>query len=50
MKNKILIFSVVLLTIATLAVFFTGIGASKKSHYEEAEREIVAVTEIYAAN
>ena len=50
MKNKIILFNVILLTVATLAVFFTGIGVSNTSHHEEAEKKIIDITSVYAAN
>ena len=50
MKNKIILFNVILLTVATLAVFFTGIGVSKTSHHEEAEKKIIDIASVYAAN
>lgn len=50
MKNKIVIFNIVIVTLALLIVFFSGISLIKKSHLEEAEKQIVAVTDIYAEN
>lgn len=50
MKNKIVIFNIVIVTLALLIVFFSGISLIKKSHLEEAEKQIVTVTDVYAAN
>lgn len=50
MKNKIVIFNIVIVTLALLIVFFSGISLIKKSHLEEAEKQVVTVTDIYAAN
>ena len=50
MKNKIVIFKIVIVTLALLIVFFSGISLIKKSHLEEAEKQIVTVTDVYAAN
>ena len=48
MKNKIVIFNIVIVTL--LIVFFSGISLIKKSHLEEAEKQVVTVTDVYAAN
>ncbi len=50
MKNKIVVFNIVIVTLALLIVFFSGISLIKKSHLEEAEKQIVTVTDVYAAN
>lgn len=50
MKNKIVIFNIVIVTLALLIVFFSGISLIKKSHLEEAEKQVVTVTDVYAAN
>ncbi len=50
MKNKIVIFNLILVTLSVLLVFFFGIAASRRSHYAEAEKEVVAITQIYAQN
>lgn len=50
MKNKIVIFNIVIVTLALLIVFFSGISLIKKSHLEEAEKQVVTITEVYAAN
>lgn len=50
MKNKIVIFNIVIIALSLIAVFVSGISINKNSHYEEAEKEIIKLTEIYAAN
>lgn len=50
MKNKILIFNVTIVTLSLLVIFFSGLSVNKKSHREEAEKNIVAVTHIYKEN
>lgn len=50
MKNKIVVFNIIIVTLALLIVFFSGISLIKKSHLEEAEKQIVTVTDVYAAN
>ena len=50
MKNKIVIFNIVIIALSRIAVFVSGISINKNSHYEEAEKEIIKLTEIYAAN
>ena len=50
MKNKIVIFNIVIITLAMLAVFFFGLSTNRSSHYEEAEKHIKQVAEIYLAN
>lgn len=50
MKNKIVIFNIVIVTLALLIVFFSGISLIKKSHLEEAEKQVVTVTDVYASN
>ena len=46
MKNKILIFNVTIVTLALLVIFFSDLSVNKKSHREEAEKNIVAITQI----
>ena len=50
MKNKIVVFNIVIIAVSLVAVFLSGISVNKSSHYEEAEEEIIKLTEIYAAN
>lgn len=50
MKNKIVIFNIIIIALSLIAVFVSGISINKNSHYEEAEKEIIKLTEIYAAN
>lgn len=50
MKNKIVIFNIVIIALSLIAVFVSGISINKNSHYEEAQKEIIKLTEIYAAN
>ena len=50
MKNKIVIFNIIIIALSLIAVFVSGISINKNSHYEEAEKEIIRLTEIYAAN
>ncbi len=50
MKNKIVIFNIIIIALSLIAVFASGISINKNSHYEEAEKEIIRLTEIYAAN
>ena len=50
MKKKLIIFNVIIVTLSLLVMFFTGISVSKKSYRQEAEKNIVALTKVYAAN
>lgn len=50
MKNKIVIFNIIIIALSLIAVFVSGISINKNSHYEEAQKEIIKLTEIYAAN
>lgn len=50
MKNKIVIFNVILLTLSLLVLFIFGISVNKTMHAEEAEKQIVDLTQIYASN
>ena len=50
MKNKLVIFNVLILTIAILAMFFSGLSVARDERLDEAKREIVDVANIYAAN
>ena len=50
MKNKIVIFNIIIIALSLIAVFVSGISINKNSHYEEAKKEIIKLTEIYAAN
>ena len=50
MKNKIVIFNIIIIALSLIAVFVSGISINKNSHYEKAEKEIIRLTEIYAAN
>lgn len=50
MKNRIVTFNLIILTLSMLVIFFSGISINKSSHYEEAKREIKSITEIYATN
>lgn len=47
MKNKIVIFNIVIITLAMLAVFFFGISANRTSHYKEAEKRVIEFAAIY---
>lgn len=47
MKNKIVIFNIVIITLAMLAVFFFGISANRTSHYKEAEKRVIEFASIY---
>lgn len=50
MKKKILIFNMVLITAALLVMLFSGISVNKSSHLKEAEKEVIAITQIYKEN
>ena len=50
MKNKIVIFNIVIVTLALLTVFFSSISINKNAHRKEAEKEIITITDIYAEN
>lgn len=50
MKKKLIIFNIVIITLALLVMFFTGISVSEKSYKAEAEKNIVALTKVYVAN
>lgn len=50
MKNKIVIFNLTIITLALVAIFLFGISINKTSSKEQAEKEIVNVTDIYASN
>lgn len=50
MKNKLVLFNVLILTVAILAIFFSGLSVARDERLDEAKREIVDVANIYAAN
>ncbi len=50
MKNKIVIFNILILTVAILAIFFSGLSVARDERFDEAKKEIVDVAQIYAAN
>ena len=50
MKNKLVIFNVLILAVAILAMFFSGLSVARDERFDEAKREIVDVADIYAAN
>ena len=49
MKKKILIFNLILITVALCVVFVAGISVNRNSHYEEAEQQVVTLTKVYAS-
>lgn len=50
MKNKLVLFNVIILTVAILAIFFSGLSVARDERFDEAKKEIVDVANIYAAN
>lgn len=50
MKNKIVIFNIIIVTLALFVVFFSGVSLIKKSHLQEAEKQVVTITDVYAEN
>lgn len=50
MKNKLVLFNVIILTVAILAIFFSGLSVARDERIDEAKKEIVDVANIYAAN
>lgn len=50
MKNKLVLFNVIILTAAILAIFFSGLSVARDERFDEAKKEIVDVANIYAAN
>lgn len=50
MKNKLVLFNVIILTVAILAIFFSGLSVTRDERFDEAKKEIVDVANIYAAN
>ncbi len=50
MKNKLVLFNVIILTVAILAIFFSGLSVARDERVDEAKKEIVDVANIYAAN
>lgn len=50
MKNKLVLFNVIILTVAILAIFFSGLSVARDERLDEAKKEIVDVANIYAAN
>ncbi len=50
MKNKLVLFNVIILTVAILAIFFSGLSVARDECFDEAKKEIVDVANIYAAN
>lgn len=50
MKNRLVLFNVLILTLAILAIFFSGLSVARSERLDEAKRELVDVANIYAAN
>lgn len=50
MKNKLIIFNIIVLTLALAVVLATGISVNSASHYDEAAEQIVELTKVYVAN
>lgn len=50
MKNKLVLFNVIILTVAILAIFFSGLSVARDERFDEAKKEIVDVANIYATN
>ena len=50
MKKKLIFFNITIITLSLLTLFFSGLSVSKKSHYDEAEKNIIALTKVYVAN
>ena len=50
MKNKLIIFNIIVLTLALVVVLATGISVNSASHYDEAAEQIVELTKVYVAN
>lgn len=50
MKNKIVLFNIIIIAISLLLVFFFGISVNKNTLSAEAGKNVVDITRIYAAN
>lgn len=50
MKNKIVIFNAVLVTVMLVVVLLVGVSVNRNSHYDEAEKQIVTITKAYCDN
>lgn len=50
MKNKIVLFNIIIIAISLLLVFFLGISVNKNTLSAEAGKNVVDITRIYAAN
>lgn len=47
MKNKLVIFNIILITVMLTVVLLVGISVNRSSHYEEAQKQIVTLTKVY---
>ena len=47
MKNKLVVFNIVLITVMLIVVLLVGISVNRTSHYDEAQKQIVTLTNIY---
>lgn len=50
MKNKIVIFNMLIITLAMVVLLCVGISSNRKSHYDEAEKKIVEISTICVNN
>lgn len=50
MKKKLVAFNLIIITLSLLVLFLSGLTVSKKTRYEEAEKNIIALTKVYVAN
>ena len=50
MKKKLVAFNLIIITLSLLILFLSGLTVSKKTRYEEAEKNIIALTKVYVAN
>lgn len=50
MRRKIVLFNFIIVTLSLLCLFLFGIKTDKDAHYKEAEKRIIEITDVYAAN
>ncbi len=50
MKNKIVLFNILIIAVSLIFVFFFGVAVNRSTIYKEAEKSVIDITKIYAEN